>query len=125
RRANTRPEPCARSCSAPRGSTIVTPRRSTVVRSRATVSRSPYRLRTYRSEPRMTTIAPPQAETSTAELLALFRPIFDRIAVGAVERDTTRRNAHEEVEWLKQARFGALRVPVAEGGFGATLEQEH
>lgn len=73
----------------------------------------------------MTTITAPHADTSTAELLATFRPIFDRIAAGAAERDLTRRNTHEEVEWLKQARFGALRVPIAEGGFGATLEQEH
>jgi alkylation response protein AidB-like acyl-CoA dehydrogenase len=73
----------------------------------------------------MTTIAPTQSGTSTVELLALFRPVFDRIARGAVERDTTRRNPHAEVEWLKQARFGALRVPVTEGGLGATIEQEH
>ncbi|WP_417509356.1 acyl-CoA dehydrogenase family protein [Microbacterium sp.] len=73
----------------------------------------------------MSTTTAPLTRTSTADLLAIFRPIFERIAAGAAERDTSRRNVYEEVEWLKQARFGALRVPADEGGFGATLEQEH
>jgi alkylation response protein AidB-like acyl-CoA dehydrogenase len=68
-------------------------------------------------------IAP--AEVSTAELLARFRPAFDRIAEGAAERDRTRHRPHEQVDLLKQARFGALRLPTEEGGFGASLEQEH
>ncbi|CAH0145936.1 acyl-CoA dehydrogenase family protein [Microbacterium sp. Bi121] len=62
---------------------------------------------------------------TTAELLATFRPVFERIAEGAAERDRTRRRPHEQVDLLKQARFGALRLPREEGGFGATIEQEH
>lgn len=56
-------------------------------------------------------------------LAARFRPIFARIAEGAVAREVSRTLPVEEIGWLRQARFGALRVPVAEGGFGATLPQ--
>ena len=59
----------------------------------------------------------------TAELKARFRPVFDRIAEGAVRREIDRSLAHEEIGWLKQAGFTALRVPVELGGAGASLEQ--
>ncbi len=49
---------------------------------------------------------------------ALFRPIFARIAEGTIEREHRRRLPFEEVGWLKQHRFGALRVPVEHGGYG-------
>lgn len=49
---------------------------------------------------------------------AVFRPIFARIAEGAVAREHERRLPFEEVAWLKQQRFGALRVPVEFGGYG-------
>ncbi|WNJ93799.1 monooxygenase [Bosea sp. 685] len=49
---------------------------------------------------------------------ALFRPIFARIAEGAVAREHERRLPFEEVAWLKQQRFGALRIPVEFGGYG-------
>ncbi|HIQ17444.1 MAG TPA: acyl-CoA dehydrogenase [Novosphingobium capsulatum] len=58
-----------------------------------------------------------------AELFDRFRPIFARIAEGAVARESERRLAHEEVRWLKEAGFGALRIPRAEGGSGASLPQ--
>lgn len=58
-----------------------------------------------------------------AELAARFRPVFDRIAEGAVERERQRILAQEPIRWLKEARFGTLRIPVAEGGLGATLPQ--
>jgi alkylation response protein AidB-like acyl-CoA dehydrogenase len=54
---------------------------------------------------------------------ALFRPIFARIAEGAVAREHERRLPFEEVGWLKQQRFGALRVPVAFGGYGLDHSQ--
>ena len=41
----------------------------------------------------------------------------------AVERERTRTLPYEEVRLLKDAGFGALRVPVEFGGFGATLRQ--
>ncbi|MQY31212.1 acyl-CoA dehydrogenase family protein [Nocardia aurantia] len=61
--------------------------------------------------------------TTDAELDAIFGPIFDRIAAGAVERETDRRLPFEEVDWLRAAKFGALRVPVEFGGYGVTVRQ--
>lgn len=60
---------------------------------------------------------------SDAELDEIFTPIYERIAAGAVARETDRRLAYEEVGWLREARFGALRVPVEYGGFGAGVRQ--
>lgn len=56
-------------------------------------------------------------------LAARFRPIFARIREGAVERERERVLPYEAVAWLREARFGAMRVPEAEGGFGATLPE--
>ncbi|WP_040799523.1 acyl-CoA dehydrogenase family protein [Nocardia higoensis] len=61
--------------------------------------------------------------TSDADLDAVFQPIFERIAAGAVEREIDRRLAYDEVELLREAKFGALRVPVEFGGFGASVRQ--
>ncbi len=52
-----------------------------------------------------------------------FRPIFARIAAGTTEREVNRQLANEPVRWLKEAGFGALRVPVSQGGWGASLPQ--
>lgn len=52
-----------------------------------------------------------------------FRSIFQRIADGAVEREQTRALPYEPIQWLKQAGFGAVRVPVEYGGGGASLPQ--
>jgi len=56
-------------------------------------------------------------------LAARFRPIFARIAEGAVAREQGRTLAHEAVAWLREAGFGALRIPKAYGGLGATIPQ--
>ncbi|CAM3461908.1 monooxygenase [Rouxiella silvae] len=62
--------------------------------------------------------------TTQYEILAArFRPLFARIAEGAVERETTRSLAFEPIRWLKEAGFGTLRIPVEEGGLGASLPQ--
>ncbi|KAA6167243.1 acyl-CoA dehydrogenase family protein [Pseudomonas veronii] len=61
--------------------------------------------------------------TDYAALAARFRPIFARIAEGAVERERTRALPFEPIKWLKQAGFGAVRVPVEFGGAGASLPQ--
>ncbi|WP_062220758.1 acyl-CoA dehydrogenase family protein [Aureimonas sp. D3] len=50
-----------------------------------------------------------------------FRPIFARIRAGAVERELNRTLPTQEIGWLKDARFGAVRLPRAEGGQGASL----
>ncbi|GAA3100452.1 hypothetical protein GCM10010464_74900 [Pseudonocardia yunnanensis] len=54
------------------------------------------------------------------ELAERFRPVFDRIAERAVEREAQRRLPYEEVEWLRAAGFGALRVPIELGGSGVS-----
>jgi alkylation response protein AidB-like acyl-CoA dehydrogenase len=64
-----------------------------------------------------------EAAPSYEALAARFRPIFARIAEGAVERERTRTLPYEQVDWLRKAGFGALRIPVSEGGSGATLPQ--
>lgn len=56
-------------------------------------------------------------------LAARFRPIFNQIADGAVQREQNRSLPHEPIQWLKQAGFGAVRVPVEYGGGGASLPQ--
>lgn len=71
----------------------------------------------------------PEAHISAAdapswdELAARFRPIFARIAEGAIERELRRELAYEPVAWLREAGFGALRIPKAYGGSGATIAQ--
>ena len=57
------------------------------------------------------------------DLAARFRPIFDRIAVGASAREQDHQLPYEQIKELTDAGFGALRVPTADGGFGATLPQ--
>jgi alkylation response protein AidB-like acyl-CoA dehydrogenase len=61
--------------------------------------------------------------TSDAELDARFGPIYQRIAAGAVDREADRRLAYDEIAWLREERFGALRVPVEHGGYGVTVRQ--
>lgn len=52
-----------------------------------------------------------------------YRPIFERIRATALQREQSRALGHDAIGWLKQARFGALRVPAEYGGDGATLAQ--
>lgn len=49
-------------------------------------------------------------------------PLFEQIAAGAVERERTRTLPHAEVRALAAAGFGALRLPVEDGGSGVDLE---
>ena len=67
----------------------------------------------------------PQLSTGAdyESLAARFRPIFARIAEGALERERTRSLPHEPIRWLKEAGFGAVRVPREHGGAGASLPQ--
>jgi alkylation response protein AidB-like acyl-CoA dehydrogenase len=57
---------------------------------------------------------------STAHSPAL-RQIYDVIAIGAAARDADRVHPHDALTLLRQVRFGALLLPVAEGGGGGTL----
>ena len=60
-----------------------------------------------------------------ARVEAAFSPVLERIAAGAVARERERRLPVAEVDELRRAGFGALRVPVSHGGWGASLEQEY
>lgn len=68
-------------------------------------------------------INPLSTGTDYEVLAAKFRPIFQRIAAGAVEREQSRSLPFEPIQWLKEAGFGALRVPIEYGGDGASLPQ--
>lgn len=54
-------------------------------------------------------------------LIEHFRDVLDTIAAGAKEREESRTLPTAEVRLLAAAGFGRLRLPVAEGGFGASL----
>ncbi|MER6527314.1 acyl-CoA dehydrogenase family protein [Streptomyces sp. NPDC001508] len=77
----------------------------------------------------MTTIAPAtssnlrQPTATDAELATRFQPLFDRIAEGNTDRERTRTFPHQQVQWLKDAGLGTLRIPAELGGLGASLEQ--
>jgi len=63
------------------------------------------------------------AEVSYADLHQRFADVFARIADTAVAREQQRELAHDAVAWLREAGFGALRVPQALGGLSASLPQ--
>lgn len=63
------------------------------------------------------------SRTEFAALTEQFRPLFNRIAEGAAAREINRTLLHEPIRWLKEARFGTLRIPTEEGGFGVSLPQ--
>lgn len=68
-------------------------------------------------------INPLSIGTDYESLAVRFRPIFQRIAAGAIEREQSRTLPYEPIRWLKEARFGAVRVPREYGGGGASLPQ--
>ncbi|MFL4476276.1 acyl-CoA dehydrogenase family protein [Paeniglutamicibacter sp. MACA_103] len=53
---------------------------------------------------------------------ARFADLFSRIADGSRLRDLERILPFEQVAWLDEAGFGALRVPVESGGAGVSVE---
>ncbi len=57
------------------------------------------------------------------ELAERFRPVFAKVRDSAIVRDVERRLPHDEIAWLKEVGFTTLRLPVDEGGFGATLPE--
>ena len=69
------------------------------------------------------TVSPLSVGTDYETLAKRFRPLFRRIAAGTLEREQARELPHEPIRWLKQAGFGAVRVPVEYGGAGASLSQ--
>jgi len=57
------------------------------------------------------------------DLAARFRPIFAHIAQGAVAREQSRTLPFDAVSSLRDAGFGAVRIPKIYGGLGATIPQ--
>jgi alkylation response protein AidB-like acyl-CoA dehydrogenase len=65
------------------------------------------------------TATEPSTTTGEARYAALaerFRPVFDRIAEGTLEREQQRILPFEQVTWLKEAGFTILRLPAEFGG---------
>lgn len=56
-------------------------------------------------------------------LAGRFRPVFDRIRIDAIDRERHRRLPFEAIAWLREAGFGAVRVPESNGGAGATVAE--
>ena len=52
-----------------------------------------------------------------------FDALFARIAEGASERERERILPFEQIAWLRQARFGALRLRREDGGGGASFRE--
>ena len=57
------------------------------------------------------------------QVAAKFRPLFQRIEAGTLEREKNRILPHEQIQWLKEVGFGAVRVPKAFGGGGVSQKQ--
>lgn len=60
-------------------------------------------------------------QTSYRVLQARFKPLFEQIGAGAIEREQQRQLAFDAVNLLRDAGFSALRVPQAHGGAGISL----
>jgi alkylation response protein AidB-like acyl-CoA dehydrogenase len=56
------------------------------------------------------------------EIAARFRPLFAEIGAGAIDRERTHTFAYQQVKDLVAAGFGSIRIPVALGGSGASLQ---
>lgn len=65
---------------------------------------------------------PKKIASDYASQHAHFADIFARIAEGSRERDLERILPFEQVAWLNDAGFSALRVPVEFGGAGVSVE---
>ncbi|KAF0958119.1 acyl-CoA dehydrogenase family protein [Rhodococcus sp. T7] len=66
---------------------------------------------------------PIASETDYDTLAARFRPLFADIAEGVVERERDHVLPYEQIDALKRAGFGAVRVPRSHGGSGASIPQ--
>jgi len=70
-----------------------------------------------------TTVTAARAPSAHPALAEKFRPVFQRIADTALAREHNRQLPFGPIDWLKQAGFGAVRVPVEYGGGGASIPQ--
>jgi alkylation response protein AidB-like acyl-CoA dehydrogenase len=64
-------------------------------------------------------VAPTPIAPGSEEL----RRLLEEIAAGAAEREREERPPYDVIETLREVRFGALRVPVEEGGAGASFRE--
>ncbi len=53
----------------------------------------------------------------------MIEELLKRIAAGGAEREANGIAPFEQIGWIKEARLGAFRVPVAEGGSGAGIRE--
>lgn len=58
---------------------------------------------------------------SVSNVKSIFKPIFERIQKEAASRDFNRTLVFEQIGWLREKQFGALRLPVELGGYGLSL----
>lgn len=63
----------------------------------------------------------PGSDEQYEQLASIFRPLFAQIAHDAATRDRERILPFEQVGLLNRDRFGALRLPVERGGYGARI----
>ncbi|TFV98472.1 hypothetical protein [Orlajensenia leifsoniae] len=63
------------------------------------------------------------ADTALAAARRRLEPVFERIAATALEHETSGTRPHAETATLAAAGFGALRIPVADGGAGLGVEE--
>lgn len=70
----------------------------------------------------MTSTPIPTLPSGHDALAALFRPLFAKIAEGALTRELERQLPFEEIRELNAAGFGTLLVPAEHGGPGADIE---
>jgi alkylation response protein AidB-like acyl-CoA dehydrogenase len=62
-------------------------------------------------------------DNAFSKAAAKYRPIFARIATGALDREQARELPFEQIGWLKEAGFGAARIPTEFGGDGLSWEE--
>ncbi|WP_104118938.1 acyl-CoA dehydrogenase family protein [Arthrobacter sp. B1805] len=77
---------------------------------------TPPRQATGSTDPDDPRTVPVTGEARYAELAARFRPVFDRISEGTLDREANRILPFDQVEWLRKAGFTTLRVPARFGG---------
>lgn len=60
---------------------------------------------------------------STAPRLSALQPLFDEIAADSATRDGERVHPLDVLDKLREARFGAIRFPIEDGGYGASWRE--
>ena len=50
-----------------------------------------------------------------------LRALLARIAEGANDRERNRIAPYDQIQWIREAGLGRLRIPIGEGGAGANL----